>query len=219
MSGSNPQSVLVVDDHPFIRASIVQELERDGTYRVCGEAGSAAEALALLRRIRPDFAILDLSLEEGSGMEILAYLQEHCPDCLPVVVTMHEEPAYIEQALQGGARGYIFKRESVQSVRQALREVRAGRIFMSQRVAQVLLQHQAKDKRTQSLEQTLSGRELEIFEKIGLGYTRAQLAEELCISARTVDSHLDRIKTKLECQRMAHLTRLAVQYQLAKANR
>ena len=129
MSGSNPQTVLVVDDHPFIRASIVQELERDGTYRVCGEAGSAAEALALLRRIRPDFAILDLSLEEGSGMEILAYLQEHCPDCLPVVVTMHEEPAYIEQALQGGARGYIFKRESVQSVRQALREVRAGRIF------------------------------------------------------------------------------------------
>lgn len=209
----NQETVLLVDDHPFVREGMAKVLQMDGRYKVCAEAGTAQEAIDGVREHRPDYVIVDMSLEQGTGLDVLEYIREHALTCLPVVVSMYEEPVYIDNALQAGARGYIFKRESVDSVVLALEEVKRGRLYMSPRVTQILLECKKRNHEG-DVKELLSEREYKVFELLGEGLRRNQIAEALFISAHTVDSHVDRIKSKLNCPSTAHLIRCAIQSQL-----
>lgn len=217
-SEERKENILLVDDHPFVREGMSKTIAKDGRYFVCDEVGSVAEAIASLKRFCPDYAIVDISLGDGSGLDVLEFIQKQCPECLPIVVSMYEEPIYIEKALQAGAKGYVFKRESVQSILQALQHVRLGHIYMSQHVVQILVERKVAQKGPE-VREVLSEREFEIFRLLGKGHRRNKIADILFISTRTVDTHLERIKSKLHCQDTAQLMRTAVEYNLANSTK
>lgn len=214
-SMAESKRVYLVDDHPFIREGMIKVLQKDPAYCVCGEAGSVAEALADVPKLRPDFLIVDMSLEGSSGLEILEYIQKEELPIQTLVVSMLEEPAFIDRALQVGARGYIFKRESVNSILNALHVIEQGGLYMSQHVENIL-RHHAKKSTAPKPQELLSDREYEVFQYMGRGFLRKQIAEVMFVSPKTIDSHLERIKVKLNVKQTNHLIRLALQNSLSQ---
>ncbi len=204
-----PVRILVVDDHPIVRLGIRQMIAVEPRLTICGEADSANAALELARS-KPDLAVVDLSLEDGSGLELIRSLREAAPEMRVLVLSMHDEALFAERALRAGARGYVMKQEAIDSLVYAIKEVLAGRLFVSKRMSQQLLERLGHDATVVAGRLgNLTDRELEVFELIGRGLSTAAIAERLGVSVKTIETYRSNIRTKLDLKDATDLIRFA----------
>lgn len=206
--------VLLVDDHPIMRHGLAQLIRTEEGLDVCGDAGSTAEGLAAVGRCKPDLVVVDLTLPDKNGLELLKDIQALHPGTLCIVLSMHDESVYAERALRAGARGYVMKEAAADHLIGAIRRVLGGGIYVSETMASRMLEGMtsSKAKPSASLIDRLTDRELEILEMIGKGVATKIIAEKLSISARTVEAHRAHIKEKLGITDGAALVRFAVQW-------
>src|ERR1700683_2197301 len=176
--------VLLVDDHPLVRGWLATLINQQSDLQVCGEADSAPKALQLIGSVNPDIVIVDISMAGGSGVELIKNMKAAHPNVLALVLSMHDEVLYAERTLRAGARGYIMKREATKGVLQGIRSVLAGKLYLSDKMALAMAERfvDGQPKAAGSLIETLSDRELEVFQLLGRGYSTRQIAEELHIS-------------------------------------
>lgn len=187
-------------------------VEAEMDMEICGETGTAREALEQIPDADPDLVIVDLTLEGMGGLELIKRLQSKYPDLPLLVVSMHDESLYADRALQAGARGYIMKSEVESEVVKAIRRILDGGVFLSEELStKILLQYTGASTEDEDspLEQ-LSDRELEVFEYMGRGFTTREIAEKLVLSPKTIDSYRTRVKEKLSIESNAELMRRAV---------
>lgn len=213
-SALRKQRILLVDDHATVREGFAELINHSPDLQVCGEAKTAAEAMEAVARLKPNLAVVDLSLQGGSGLDLIKNLKVLYPLLPMLVVSMHEEQLYAARALQAGALGYVMKREAFKTVLQAIRSVLRGKVFLSGNVREQLLHQMVGGvplvQRTGVAQ--LSDRELEVFELIGEGRTTRQIAGKLHLSVSTVETHRAHIKEKLNLGNPAELMRAAVEW-------
>lgn len=205
--------VLVVDDHPIFAMGLERLLESSG-HQVCGHATSVAEALRLLETTQPDVVVLDLSLPDGSGLQVLRRPAESGASSPPtVVVSMHDEELFARRSIESGARGYLTKETAPARIVEAIETVARGGLFVSDRVKQRLFLEHGRGERPATGSAAwiarLSNREVEVFQLLGRGLGTKQVAGKLAISVKTVEAHQARIKRKLGLSSMAQLIRAA----------
>jgi DNA-binding NarL/FixJ family response regulator len=206
--------IVLVDDHPLFRKGLQEMIHSDGTFAVCGEAGNAAEAMALIRKLSPDMAIVDLSLPGANGIELIKNIRAEFSKVPILVLSMHDESLYAVRALRAGADGYVMKHEAMANVIHAIREVFNGRPYLSPAMAaQVITKfaHRQAEGETDAVER-LSDRELEILELIGKGHEVRQIAKLLHLSPKTVETHRAHIKDKLDLKNSREVARFALQW-------
>jgi DNA-binding NarL/FixJ family response regulator len=203
---------IVVDDHPLYRHGVTMLVGQELRLDCAGEAGSLPEALELLARSRPRIAIVDISLQGQSGLDLVRTIKADYPDTLVLVVSMHEENLYGERALKAGARGYVMKHESPTALVDAVREVLEGRIAVSDALRERMLEGLVGGKADAEPVARLSDRELEVFTMIGKGCGAAEIAERLGLSVKTVNAYRDHIKDKLDLPSASDLRKFAVEW-------
>jgi DNA-binding NarL/FixJ family response regulator len=203
--------VLIVDDHPIVRRGLAQVIDQEPDLEVCGEANDADSALATMEKLAPDIALVDLMLKGASGTDLIKSLKARHPSIPILVVSMHDVAVYAERALRAGAHGYIMKEEATGQVLTALRKVLAGDVYVSDRVVGRILRRMVGGGQGIGLE-SLSDRELEVFQWIGRGLSVPEIAEKLSVSPKTVETYRAHIKDKLQLANSAEVMRLAVQW-------
>jgi len=208
--------VLIVDDHPFMRRGLAQTINDQPGLEVCCEAGSVAEALQITETCRPHLAVVDVSLGEESGIELVQMIRAKWPDVKVLVSSMHDETLFAERALRAGALGYVNKGEPPNVFIAALQRVNSGQIYLSERMTNRMLDQVLTDKNEigRSPIETLSNREIEVFEMIGKGLATKQIAAKLGLSPKTIETYREHIKQKLNLKNSTELTRNAVQWVL-----
>lgn len=207
--------ILLIDDHPIMRHGLAQLLRaEDDTLDVCGEAGSAREGIAVIERLKPDLVIMDLTLPDKHGLELLKDIQAQHPGLRCLVLSMHDETLYAERALRAGARGYIMKEAAADHLVTAVRKILSGGIYVSDSMASKMIEQLSgvRGKAGATGVENLSDRELEVLGLIGQGVATKNIAERLGISARTVEAHRAHIKEKLSITDGAALVKYAVQW-------
>ena len=212
------KKILLVDDHPVLRTGLVRLIDAKDEFVVCGEASSAVDAMALIRDLRPDLAIVDISLPGISGIELTKSLRVEFPKMPILVLSMHDEPTYAVRSLRAGANGYVTKQDALGSVLIALREVLDGRVYLSPSMASEVISNVVLTKREQGADPTdgLTDRELEILERIGKGEEVKAIAKALHLSPKTVETHRSHIKEKLRLENARQVARYAVQWVTAR---
>jgi DNA-binding NarL/FixJ family response regulator len=201
---------LIVDDHPIVRLGVRQMLDAERDLEVCGEAASAGAAMQFIGSTPPDLAIVDLSLEQGSGLELIRALRESVPTLPVLVLSMHDEALFAERVLRAGARGYIMKREAITGLVGAIRQVLSGRIYLSDGMAQTVLERLGHEGAAPTDPvANLTDRELEVFDLIGRGVGTAAIAEQIGVSIKTIETYRSNIKTKLNLKDATDLIRFA----------
>jgi DNA-binding NarL/FixJ family response regulator len=210
--------IFIVDDHPMVREWLTKLINEQPDLVVCGEAGEASEATKGIAEQKPDAAIVDLSLGGCCGIELIRELRRSCPDLAVIVLSMHEESRYAERALQAGARGYVIKRETAKRVITAIRQVLDGKLSLSESIASQLVEHlvAGRGPDAQSAVETLSDREMQVFEMLGEGRGTRQIGETLGITVKTVQAYCARIKEKLNVETATELLREAVRFHDSK---
>ena len=205
--------ILLVDDHPLVREGLANLIHQQPDMEVCGEAAGEPEAMQLLAARPPDVAIVDISLEQGSGLELIKSIKVMYPSVAMLVVSMHDESLYAERALRAGARGYLMKREAAKKVIQGIRAVLAGQMFASEKITAMLAARCVEGRATVTspIEQ-LSDRELEVFQLLGRGLGTRQIADHLHVGFKTVQAYCARIKEKLQLANATELLRAAMQW-------
>jgi DNA-binding NarL/FixJ family response regulator len=208
--------ILVVDDHPLMRDAFRDLLEEERDLEIVGESESISKAVQLLEERKPDLLLVDISLEDGNGLELIKQARALLPEILIVVVSMHDERLYAERALRAGASGYVSKHEPADVILEGIRQVLSGHIFVSDRMQDRLLRRlqEGGEEVDQSAVESLSDRELEVFEMIGQGLATREIAAKLNLSVKTVDTHRHRIKEKLNIGSGSQLVRHAVRWSL-----
>ena len=211
-----PQSIriVVVDDHPLFRHGLIQLLNSDDDFSVCGEASSAGEAMDVIRKVKPHLVIADLGLKGTNGIELTKMILAEFPTLPVLILSMHDESLYAVRSLRAGARGYVTKQEALGSVLEAVREVMDGRTYLSPKMAsqvisKVVVNRVAPD---EEITDRLSDRELEVLELIGAGKEVKAIAKSLNLSPKTVETHRTHIKEKLNLQNARQVARFAVQW-------
>ncbi|HOY67019.1 MAG TPA: response regulator transcription factor [Candidatus Ozemobacteraceae bacterium] len=205
--------VFVIDDHGVMRMGLRQLLTRRG-FEVCGEAETAADALVRIGAVRPDVALVDLSLGRDDGMALLEKIRQAVPDVGLIVYSMHDDPLYVRRAITAGARGYVTKDDASSHLVDAIRAVHAGQQFYSESVAGRLVQSIATDAVTEP-PPALSKREQDIYNLLGDGFSISEIAEMLHVSRKTVETHCGNLKQKLRVKSMRELSRTAIQHRTA----
>lgn len=209
----NKKLVFLIDDHPLVREWLASLINQQSDLSVCGEAASRAEALELISSAKPDVAVVDISLEGSSGLELIKDLKAMASDVAVVVLSMHDEKLYAERALRAGARGYVMKRDVTKKVLQAIRSVLDGKLYLSEEMAMVMARKLVDGAESVSPVEKLSDRELEVFQLLGRGSTTRQIAQDLNVSMKTVQAFYARIKEKLNLANASELLREAVRWQ------
>ncbi|MGA3180650.1 MAG: response regulator transcription factor [Verrucomicrobiota bacterium] len=206
--------VFIVDDHPLVREWLTNLIQQEADLTVCGESESAPEAFAAIGARRPDVAVVDISLKDSSGIELIKDLKESYPEVAVLVLSMHEESHYAQRALRAGARGYVMKRETTKEVIEAIRRIREGKIYLSGPLAEAMTAQFVEGKKlaSQSPLEQLSDRELEVFDMLGRGLGTRQIAERLRISLKTVQAYCARMKEKLNLGSGTELLREAIRW-------
>src|SRR5216117_364418 len=206
--------IVIVDDHPLFRKGLEELIQSDDSFAVCGQAGNAAEAMDVIRKLNPELAIVDLSLPGANGIELIKNIRAEFPKLPILVLSMHDESLYAVRALRAGADGYVMKHEAMANVIQAIHEILNGRPYLSPAMAaQVITKfaHRGSQSEADAVER-LTDRELEILELIGKGNEVPQIAKLLHLSPKTVETHRAHIKEKLNLQNARQVTRFAVQW-------
>lgn len=212
---SNSYRILLVDDHPIVRRGLRELVAQEPDLEVCGEAEDAAEALRQLEATRPDVVIVDLTLKAGHGLELIQQIHARDARIKILVSSMHDESLFAERTLRAGALGYINKQESPDKIIDAIRRVLCGEIYLSSRMASRLLHRIAVGEPLEKHPiEKLTDRELEVFEMIGQGLSTKQIARKLGLSHKTIETHREKIKTKLNLKNSAELSRHATQWVL-----
>lgn len=218
-SATKPRSIsrkrlLLVDDHPMMRAGMAQLINRQPDLEVCCEAGSPAEALQEMARGRPDLVVTDITMPGRSGVEFIKdVLSIHAG--LPILaVSMHDEMIYAERVLRAGARGYVMKEAGAEKLLLGIRQVLNGQVYVSERMSAKLLDSLTgrRPRGSNSPIEKLSDREFEVFQLIGQGKSTRDIAKQLNLSPKTVDVHRSHIKEKLELKDATSLVRHAVRW-------
>ena len=206
--------ILLVDDHPIMRHGLAQLIRAEAGLEVCGEAGCAKEAMQVVEMLKPDLVIVDLTLPDKNGLELLKDIHAQHPHLTCIVLSMHDETLYAERALRAGARGYVMKEAAAEHLVGAIRRVLGGGLYVSDAVASRMLQGVVgtRAKMDGPLIERLTDRELEILEMIGNGVATKNIADRLAISTRTVEAHRAHIKEKLGISDGPALVRYAVQW-------
>ncbi len=207
--------ILIVDDHPTVREGLAVWIGRQPDLVVCGEAANTAEALQLLASLSPDVAVIDISLRDGNGIDLIKRIKARGDPVRMLVWSMYPEGLYAERAVRAGAMGYINKEQGTERIVEAIRRVREGKVYLSETMAEQLLKHAVgrKDEPTEtSPVEGLSDRELEVFRLIGQGLTTHQIGEKMHVSPKTVETYRARIKGKLGVSRGSELVQRAVQW-------
>jgi len=197
----NRAKIFIVDDHPIVRDGLARLIGKKakGDLMICGETDNAVDAIKTVAKIHPDLVMVDISLRGCDGIELTKSLRSQ-HDKLPILVlSMHDELLYAERALHAGANGYIMKNESSENLLQAIRKVLAGGVYVSESVSSEILRRIKREGRdgVSSPAASLSNRELEVFSLLGRARTTRQIADELYLSIKTIETHLSRIKVKL----------------------
>jgi DNA-binding NarL/FixJ family response regulator len=209
--------VFVVDDHPIVRQGLALLINQEPDLVVCGEAEEGEAALGTLTARRPDVVVLDISLPGPDGLELLKIIRATDATLPILVLSMHDESVYAERALRAGANGYIMKQEATDKVLVALRRILAGEVYVSERFAARLLgqmvSRPGQARRTPIA--SLSDRELEVFQLIGEGHGTRQIAEELHLSVKTVESYQAHIKEKLGLRSARELMQRAIEWRMS----
>ena len=218
-SASQKKRVFLVDDHPLVREWLTNLVNQQPDLEVCGEAETGPQAREGITRCQPDVAIVDISLKDSSGLELIKDLRECCPRVAVLVLTMHEESHYAERVLRAGARGYIMKRETTKKVIGAIRQVLGGGLYIPEPIAASIAAKAvgARPAADWSPTAQLSDRELEVFDMLGEGKGTRAIAEQLNVSVKTVQAYCARIKEKLGLAGATELLREAVRW--AERNR
>lgn len=207
-----PKRIYVIDDHPLVRERLAQLIAQQSDLEVCGESESAQAALAGVAAARADLVIVDLSLQDSAGLDLIKNLQRLHPSLPMLVLSMHDESLYAERVFRAGARGYINKRESAQKVIEAIRRVLDGKLYVSEKAAEILAGRTMRGAVERPPIERLSDRELEVFEKLGQGIGTRQISEEFRVSIKTVQAYCARIKEKLDLGSATELLREAVRW-------
>ncbi|HEY8747634.1 MAG TPA: response regulator transcription factor [Tepidisphaeraceae bacterium] len=204
--------IFIVDDHPVVRQGLMQLLDNETDLVVCGQGEEAYQALRAIREAKPDLVIVDISLKDSDGIELLKELKAQVPRLPVLVLSMHDEKLYAERALRAGAHGYIMKQEVSDKLLGAVRTVLSGKVYVSDKMGSSLLQRMVGGKNTSEKlpMDRLTDRELEVFCMIGDGLSVKEIAEKLFLSAKTVEAHREHIKEKLSLKTSAELLRFAV---------
>jgi len=214
MSAKARHQIFLVDDHPLVREWLTNLINQQPDLAVCGEAEDAAHALQAIAKLRPDVAIVDLSLKSASGLELIKDLKLRQPQVIVLVLSMHDESLYAERALRAGARGYIMKRETAKKVIGAIRQVIAGELCVSEKFAAVMARKFLEGGPVSgSPIALLSDRELEVFQLLGQGYDTRRIAAALSVNFKTVQSYCARIKDKLRLNNATALLREAIRWE------
>ena len=208
------KKIFIVDDHPVFRKGLAQLIDEEEDFRVVGEAESVDQAIAGIQELTPDLAIVDITLKDRSGMELVEYLQANMPGLPILVISMHDESLYAERALRAGARGYIMKQEASESVVRAIREVRQGSIYASKKMTDQIFSRfiEGNKKLAESPLHSLTDRELEVFQLIGEGLGISEIGTRLHLSVKTIGTYRERIKDKLNLKTSTELLRYAINW-------
>jgi len=214
-SGGNRKKVLIVDDHPIFREGLADLINRQEDMEVCGMAKDVPRTLKALEKFRPDIVTVDISLQDASGLELMKDIKNRFPGLPMLALSMHQESFYAERAIRAGAKGYITKQEASKKVIAAIRKVLEGRLYLSDQMKEELLCSMIGDNGSDAASSPmdrLTDRELEVFQLIGQGKGTTQIADQLCLSAKTIETYRSRIKEKLNLKTGSELMRCAFQW-------
>lgn len=209
--------VLIVDDHPAVREALAARIGRQPDLEVCGEAADTADALRLVLETAPDVAVVDISLKTGNGIDLIKRIHDRAETVRVLVWSMHPESLYAERALRAGALGYVNKDQATDTIVDAVRRVRDGKVWLSETMTERLLRRTVGGGAHAALSPTeaLADREFEVFRLIGQGAKTVEIADRLHLSVKTVETYRDRIRQKLDLPDGTRLTHYATQWVLA----
>ena len=217
LSATHTTNVLIVDDHPVVREGLALHIGAQADMRVCGEAEDVTDALQLLDNCKPDVAVIDISLKTGNGLDLIKRVRGRNEHIRIVVWSMYPENLYAERALRAGALGYVHKGRATKNIIEAIRCVRSGTIYVSEEISSLLLSRLVgggtNGPSTDAVE-SLSDRELEAFRLMGHGRTTEEIAEQMHVSPKTVETYRARIKEKLNLSNATELIHRASQWVL-----
>jgi len=215
MNTINKKKIMIVDDHPIMRAGIAQIIEQQTDLTVSTEVNSAREALNKLKEDIPDMAIIDLSLKEISGIELIKEIRVKYGNIPILVLSMHSETIYAERVLRAGAKGYIMKHEPSEKLLKAIRKVLKGKTYLSEAMSEIMLDRMSgtvSPDSDKNLTDNLSDRELEVFKFIGEGFKPHQIAEKLFLSVKTIETYYARLKQKFNIKTASELRKIAISW-------
>ena len=204
--------IFVVDDHPLFREGLVRVLKKEIDLTVCGEAKTGEETVKQLETIKPDLVIVDISLEGMNGIDLTKKLRSLYPKLPILILSMHNESMHAERALRAGAKGYVMKREEGPKLLEAVHRVLQGHIYVSKAVDELMLQKLVLGGASATPVDALTEREFEIFRLIGEGYGSRQIADELNVSIKTVETHRENIREKLNLDSTFELVQHAIHW-------
>jgi DNA-binding NarL/FixJ family response regulator len=214
------RKVLIVDDHPIVRQGLRLMIDEEPDLKVCGEAQSEREARIAIRDLEPDIVIVDISLAQGDGLELVRDVHAHHPNLPMLVLSMHDELIYAERLLAAGASGYIMKQAASDQLLVALRKVLAGERYVSESLAENLGRARGADARPKGDDpiERLSNRELQVLSLIGRGQSSREAADRLGLSIKTVETHRQSLKRKLNLATNAQLLQYAINWYATRSN-
>lgn len=210
MSREAKHKVLIVDDHPIFCLGMSELINKEDDLFVCGSVESAGRTCDAIRELAPDLAIVDISLKDGNGIDLVEQIKSSFPGIPVLVLSMYDESLYAERALIAGARGYIMKQEAVASVVEAIRKVLAGEVYASAAVKEKVFQRLTSTQSGKSPLDVLTNRELEVFRLVGEGLSTKEIAERLHLSIKTIGTYRENIKEKLNLKHFTELVKYAV---------
>jgi DNA-binding NarL/FixJ family response regulator len=213
-SKKDKAKVLIVDDHPIVREGLADLVNKEKDLVVCGQAEDGYQAMEAIRELEPDIAIVDISLKDTSGLELMKDIKTQYSGLPVLALSMHEESLYAERALRAGAKGYVMKREATKNVVMAIRKVLSGQIYLSERMSTKLVGKLVGGKAEVSGSpiDRLTDRELEVFSLLGEGNGTRQISERLHLSVKTIETYRSRIKNKLGLASASELLQHAFQW-------
>ncbi|MFT5207670.1 MAG: DNA-binding NarL/FixJ family response regulator [Candidatus Omnitrophota bacterium] len=206
--------IMIVDDHPIMRRGLAELIHLEDDLVMCAEAESISTALELIKLHKPKLILVDLSLKDENGLELVKDIKVRFPAVLMLVLSMHDETFYAERALRAGARGYIMKQQAPSLIVIAIRRILSGEVYLSDTMSAKILRKIAGEKNTkiESPVDSLSDRELEVFRLLGSGLGTRQIAKKLSRSVKTVESYREHIKLKLDLKDSSELVQNAIQW-------
>ena len=208
------KNILIVDDHPMMRDGLAALITAQPDLAVCAQAADAREALQAIESLRPDLVLMDISLPGKSGLEAIKDIQSLAPGLATLVLSMHDEALYAERVLRAGARGYVMKQEGGKRIMDAIREVLAGKVAVSEKMSARIMDAFTGRRAAEagSTVENLSDREFEVFQLIGRGRSTKEIAGQLHLSIKTVEVHRVNIKAKLQLTTSPELVHYAVRW-------
>ena len=206
--------VLLVDDHPMVRERLAEVIQSEPGFVVCGQAESRPQALDVIAATRPDIVIVDLTLRNSSGIDLIKDIHARWPEVVMLVVSMHDEQLHAERAMRAGALGYITKQEATRKIMLALETVRKGEVYLSEQMALNIAGQAVGHPRARSrlTIDRLSDRELQVFQLIGQGHSTEAIASKLCLGRHTIETYRARIKEKFNLKNGHELLQRAIQW-------